>query len=129
LIKNLQGVKIRNIKDHTKMNTLGWGPHGWNFLFLTTIDYMKKYSDREKLDEPAREKLDKIYHDFFTFGTANILPCKWCRLAWTKFNNIDTCVVEGCYSSHLTFHLKTIPQSEKSKGFFRWLYVMKNKVR
>jgi len=106
------------------MNTLGWGPHGWDFLFLTAADAIdRKTSEGVSIIVAYKE----LYIDFFTIATANVLPCKHCRSAWIKFNDVNKrhCV-EGCYSSILRKFLDATDTREDA--IFLWLYVMKNKV-
>ena len=56
------------------MNTTFWGPDGWKFLHILTFIYPEKPNQYEK------EKM-KNFMNSIRF----ILPCKYCRLSFTKY--------------------------------------------
>jgi len=109
------------------MNTLGWGPPGWDFLFLVAIDAMERFEDNGL---SAFENNKQLYIEFFTEATARILPCIHCRSAWTKFNDPDKrqCV-DGCWGSILAQFLSNAKPTNNQNILVIWLYLMKNKVK
>ena len=56
------------------MNTTFWGPDGWKFLHILTFIYPEKPNQYEK---------EKMKH--FMNSIRFILPCKYCRLIFTKY--------------------------------------------
>jgi hypothetical protein len=112
------------------MNTLGWGPHGWDMMFLMAIDAFSR-------NDPDTNKLmflqyKDVYINFYTSMSARVFPCVHCRNAWTAFNNPENrqCI-NGCWGSILSFFLEIFPYKEENKEdnvLVLWLYIMKNKV-
>lgn len=119
------------------MNTLGWGPPAWDFLFHVAYDSMIRDaidSNGQSIKDADGKKLKMCqayineYTDFFTIALSRVLPCKWCREAWGLFNRREQCaVVEGCFGSHLDFFIKTM-SDKRMDWFMLWLYIMKDKV-
>jgi hypothetical protein len=110
------------------MNTLGWGPPGWDFLFLTAIDAFERIND--STGNVIFFDYKDIYVNFFTQIVARVLPCIHCRNAWGSFNdpNNRQCV-NGCWGSILSFFLQQVKQCDKNDNVLvLWLYIMKNKV-
>jgi hypothetical protein len=109
------------------MNTLGWGPPGWDFLFLVAIDAMERTGPNGLT---AFENDRQTYIEFFTEATARILPCIHCRNAWTKFNDPDKrqCI-NGCWGSILAQFLSVAHPTNNENILVIWLYLMKNKVK
>ena len=83
------------------MNTTFWGPSGWVFLHTLTFIYPEtpSYNDKVKMQN-------------FMSNISYILPCKYCRLSFTKYSN----------SLPITDYL------DNRKTLVEWLYKMHNKV-
>ena len=83
------------------MNTTFWGPSGWEFLHTLTFIYPIKpsYNDKVKMQE-------------FMNSINTILPCKYCRLSFTK------------YTKSLPIH----GYLESRDTLVEWLYKIHNKV-
>jgi len=86
------------------MNTTFWGPDGWQFLHTLTFIYPVKpsFGDKVKMRE-------------FMNSLGLILPCKYCRLSFTKYIkglSIDdyldsrTLIIEWLYKIHNKFNKK-----------------------
>ena len=80
------------------MNTTFWGPSGWQFLHTITFIYPESptFSDKVKIRE-------------LMYSLSFILPCKYCRLSFTKYikslpidNYLDSrqLIVEWLYKIH-----------------------------
>ena len=56
------------------MNTTFWGPSGWKFLHTLTFIYpiTPSFNDKVKMRE-------------IMYSICFILPCKYCRLSFTKY--------------------------------------------
>ena len=112
------------------MNTLGWGPHGWDMMFLMAIDaFTRKDPDTGKLMFLSHKT---EYVNFYTFISARVYPCVHCRKAWMAFNDPENrhCI-NGCWGSILSFFLEIFPYKPENKNdnvLVLWLYIMKNKV-
>ena len=83
------------------MNTTFWGPDGWTFLHILTFIYPETPNSNEKIK--MKEFMNSICF---------ILPCKYCRLSFTKY-------------------MKSIPIEEYLESrelIIEWLYKIHNKV-
>ena len=83
------------------MNTAFWGPSGWQMLHTLTFIYPEtpSFSDKVKMRE-------------FMYSLSYILPCKYCRLSFTKY-------------------IKSLPIDdylESRKLIIEWLYKIHNKI-
>ena len=83
------------------MNTTFWGPSGWEFLHTLTFIYPEKPSYNDKV---------KMQHFMNTINY--ILPCKYCRISFTK------------YSQSLPIN----DYLESREQIVAWLYKIHNKV-
>ena len=83
------------------MNTTFWGPSGWEFLHTLTFLYPEQpsYNDKVKMQN-------------FMKSISFILPCKYCRISFTKYSN----------SLPITDYLDT------KETMVEWLYKIHNKV-
>ena len=83
------------------MNTTFWGPSGWEFLHTLTFIYPESpsYNDKVKMQN-------------FMNSINYILPCKYCRISFTK------------YSKSLPIH-EYLDSRDK---IVEWLYKIHNKV-
>ena len=83
------------------MNTTFWGPSGWEFLHTLTFIYPESpsYNDKVKMQN-------------FMNSINYILPCKYCRISFTK------------YSKSLPIH----DYLESREKMIVWLYKIHNKV-
>ena len=83
------------------MNTTFWGPSGWQFLHTLTFIYPESptFSDKVKMHE-------------FMYSLSFILPCKYCRLSFTKY--IKSLPIDGYLDSR--------------KLIVEWLYKIHNKI-
>ena len=83
------------------MNTIFWGPSGWEFLHAITAIY------------PVKPSLnDKILMRDFMLCICSILPCKYCRVSFTNYSNT----------------LDIIPYLESNNLMQEWIYKMHIKV-
>jgi hypothetical protein len=83
------------------MNTTFWGPSGWEFLHTLTFIYPVKpsYNDKVKMQQ--------------FMNTINyILPCKYCRISFTKY----------------TKNLPINDYLDSREKMVEWLYKIHNKV-
>ena len=83
------------------MNTTFWGPSGWEFLHTVTFIYPVKpsYNDKVKMQQ--------------FMNTINyILPCKYCRISFTKY----------------TKNLPINDYLDSREKIVEWLYKIHNKV-
>ena len=83
------------------MNTTFWGPSGWEFLHTLTFIYPDKpsYNDKVKMQQ-------------FMNSINYILPCKYCRISFTKYS-------------------QTLPINDyldSKEKMVEWLYKIHNKV-
>ena len=83
------------------MNTTFWGPSGWEFLHTLTFIYPIKptFNDKVKIRE-------------FMYSLCFVLPCKYCRLSFTKY-------------------IKSLPIDDyldSRELVIQWLYKIHNKV-
>jgi hypothetical protein len=83
------------------MNTTFWGPSGWQFLHTLTFIYPESptFNDKAKIRE-------------FMYSLSFILPCKYCRLSFTKY-------------------IKSLPIDnylDSRKLIVEWLYKIHNKI-
>jgi len=83
------------------MNTTFWGPSGWEFLHTLTFIYPEKPSYNDKV---------KMQH--FMNSINYILPCKYCRISFTK------------YSQSLPIN----DYLDSREQIIEWLYKIHNKV-
>ena len=83
------------------MNTTFWGPSGWEFLHTLTFIYPEKPSYNDKV---------KMQH--FMNNINYILPCKYCRISFTK------------YSQSLPIN----DYLDSREHIIEWLYKIHNKV-
>jgi len=83
------------------MNTTFWGPSGWEFLHTLTFIYPDKPSYNDKV---------KMQHFMNTINY--ILPCKYCRISFTKY----------------TKSLPIDDYLESRDKMVEWLYKIHNKV-
>ena len=83
------------------MNTTFWGPSGWEFLHILTFIYP---------EEPSYN--DKVKMENFMNSINYILPCKYCRISFTK------------YSQSLPINVYL----ESRDKIVEWLYKIHNKV-
>ena len=83
------------------MNTTFWGPSGWEFLHTLTFIYPEKpsYNDKVKMQQ-------------FMNSINYILPCKYCRISFTK------------YSQTLPINVYL----DSKEKMVEWLYKIHNKV-
>ena len=83
------------------MNTTFWGPSGWVFLHTLTFIYPESpsYTDKVKMQN-------------FMNSISYILPCKYCRISFTKYSN----------SLPITDYL------DSRTKVIEWLYKIHNKV-
>ena len=83
------------------MNTTFWGPSGWVFLHTLTFIYPEtpSYSD-------------KVTMQNFMNSISYILPCKYCRISFTKYSTT----------------LPIIDYLDTRDKVIEWLYKMHNKV-
>ena len=83
------------------MNTTFWGPSGWQFLHILTFIYPEtpSFNDKVKMRE---------FMNLLCF----ILPCKYCRLSFTKY--IKSCSIDDYLDSRATM--------------VEWLYKIHNKI-
>ena len=83
------------------MNTTFWGPSGWQFLHILTFIYPEtpSFNDKVKMRE---------FMNLLCF----ILPCKYCRLSFTKY--IKSCSIDDYLDSRTTI--------------VEWLYKIHNKI-
>lgn len=83
------------------MNTTFWGPSGWQFLHTLTFIYPENpsFNDKVKMRE-------------FISSLCFILPCKYCRLSFTKY--ISSLPINDYLDSRTTM--------------IEWLYKIHNKV-
>ena len=83
------------------MNTTFWGPSGWEFLHTLTFIYpvTPSYNDKVKMQN-------------FMNSINYILPCKYCRLSFTK------------YTKNLPINVYL----ESRDKMIEWLYKIHNKV-
>ncbi len=83
------------------MNTTFWGPSGWQFLHIITFIYPENPSFN-----------DKVKIKDFMESMCFILPCKYCRLSFTKY-------------------IKTMPIDDyldSRAKMIEWLYKIHNKI-
>lgn len=64
------------------MNTLGWGPYGWDYLFTIGADIY-----RQKASNIYHNVDDSKYCTYLTKVISNVLPCRHCRKAWGELND------------------------------------------
>ena len=83
------------------MNTTFWGPSGWVFLHTLTFIYPEKPN-----------YTDKVTMQNFMNSISYILPCKYCRISFTKYSN----------------SLPIIDYLDNRDKIIEWLYKMHNKV-
>ena len=83
------------------MNTTFWGPSGWVFLHTLTFIYPE-----------TPNYTDKVAMQNFMNSISYILPCKYCRISFTKYSN----------SLPITKYL------DNREKVIEWLYKMHNKV-
>ena len=83
------------------MNTTFWGPSGWEFLHTLSFIYPDKPSYNDKV---------KMQH--FMNSINYILPCKYCRISFTKY----------------TKSLPIDDYLESKDKMVEWLYKIHNKV-
>ena len=83
------------------MNTTLWGPSGWIFLHTLTFIYPETPS-----------YTDKVAMQNFMNSISYILPCKYCRISFTKYSN----------------SLPIIDYLDNRDKAIEWLYKMHNKV-
>ncbi len=83
------------------MNTTFWGPSGWKFLHTLTFIYPENPSNTDKIK----------MRNFMTIISA-ILPCKYCRLSFSKY--CKSLPIDGFLDSR--------------ENVIEWLYKMHNKV-
>ena len=83
------------------MNTTFWGPSGWTFLHTLTFIYPENpsYSDKVKMQS-------------FMNSIAYILPCKYCRISFTKYSK----------------SLSIVNYLDNREKIVEWLYKIHNKV-
>jgi len=83
------------------MNTTFWGPSGWQFLHTLSFIYPENpsFNDKVKMQE-------------FMNSLCFILPCKYCRLSFTKY--ISSLPINNYLDSRTTM--------------IEWLYKIHNKV-
>ena len=83
------------------MNTTFWGPSGWEFLHILTFIYPENpsFSDKIKIRE-------------FMNSLCFILPCKYCRLSFSKYTN----------------SLPIDDYLDSREKMIEWLYKIHNKV-
>jgi len=83
------------------MNTTFWGPSGWQFLHTLTFIYPENPSFNDKIK--MREFMNSLCF---------ILPCKYCRLSFTKY-------------------IKSLPINDyldSRETMIEWLYKIHNKI-
>jgi hypothetical protein len=83
------------------MNTTFWGPSGWVFLHTLTFIYPETPS-----------YTDKVAMQNFMNSISYILPCKYCRISFTKYSST----------------LPIIDYLDTRDKVIEWLYKMHNKV-
>jgi hypothetical protein len=83
------------------MNTTFWGPSGWVFLHTLTFIYPETPNYN-----------DKVLMQNFMNSISYILPCKYCRISFTKYSN----------------SLPIIDYLDTRDKVIEWLYKMHNKV-
>jgi hypothetical protein len=83
------------------MNTTLWGPSGWTFLHTLTFIYP---------DKPSYN--DKVKMQNFMKSINSILPCKYCRISFTKY----------------TQNLPIDNYLDSRDSLIEWLYKIHNKV-
>ena len=83
------------------MNTTFWGPSGWQFLHTLTFIYPEQpsYTDKVKLQN-------------FMKSVSYILPCKYCRISFTKYSTT----------------LPIADYLDNRETLINWLYKIHNKV-
>ena len=83
------------------MNTTFWGPSGWEFLHILTFIYPEQpsYTDKVKMQQ-------------FMKTISYILPCKYCRISFTKYST----------------SLPIIDYLDNREKIIEWLYKIHNKV-
>jgi hypothetical protein len=83
------------------MNTTFWGPSGWQFLHTLTFIYPEQpsYTDKVKMQN-------------FMKSVSYILPCKYCRISFTKYST----------------SLPIIEYLDNREKMIEWLYKIHNKV-
>lgn len=83
------------------METIFWGPSGWEFLHILTFIYPENPSLQDKI----------LFRDFMHL-VSDILPCKYCRASFTKYSQ----------------SLDITPFLDTRHTMINWLYKMHNKV-
>jgi len=83
------------------MQTSKWGPPVWEFLHTIAYNYPLK-----------PKKQDMLNYKFFYEHLGQMLPCKYCRQSYQKFNR----------------ELPIDPFLDCREGVVTWIYLIHNKV-
>ena len=101
-------IDYTKYSSNTGMKTKMWGPHAWNFLFVSILG---AYPVKIDSKDPEHIKIRKHFKGLMT-SLPVILPCIFCRKSFKEF--LKELPIEPYLRSRITL--------------FYWLYLMKDKV-
>lgn len=103
-----KGIDYKKFGSDAGMKTKMWGPHAWNFLFVSILGaYPVKINNKDKEHRKIRRHFNSLMKSLPV-----ILPCVFCRNSFKEF--LKELPIEPYLGSRI--------------GLFYWLYLMKDKV-
>ncbi len=95
------------INEHSGINPKKWGPHFWNTLFYTALNYPVKIDNNNKCHSTLKKQY-KLFYSTLQYT----LPCIYCLESYRRF------WVESPIDNFL----------ESRIDLLKWVYALKDKV-